>query len=341
MLMTRVRPSWYMASCMALWAIVSALTAVAHSFTGLLLSRFFLGITEAPFYPGALYVLSLFYTRKEIATRMSILYTGALAATAVAGLIAIGIFEMSGLGGITGWRWLFIIQGALTFVVAVASGFILPDEPLKTKWLSEAQRKLAHDRIHNDTVEVRDQSTALKGLWEAVKDVRLWVFVLMQHMHIAAGAYKNFFPTVIQTLGYGRTATLALTCPPYFIAGVTSILWALNSGKRLLFLVSLLLTLVCCKGRMNERTWHITIAKSVAIIGFITACATLNTGARYFAMCLFSIGVYACHSIILGWVAATCGQTKEKKAVSLAVVNTFATLSQIWTAVSFNFLNLQ
>lgn len=87
---------------------------------------------------------------------------------------------------------------------------------------------------------------------------------------------------------------------------------------------------------MNERTWHITIAKCVAIIGFVAACSTLNTGARYFAMCLFSIGVYACHSIILGWVAITCAQTKEKKAVSLAVVNTFATLSQIWTAVSLN-----
>lgn len=89
---------------------------------------------------------------------------------------------------------------------------------------------------------------------------------------------------------------------------------------------------------MNERTWHITIAKSVAIIGFITGCATLNTGGRYVAMCLFSVGVYACHSIILGWAAITCGQTREKKAVSLAVVNTFATLSQIWTAVSLDFL---
>lgn len=236
-----------MASAMALWAVVSALTAVAQNFTGLLLARFFLGITEAPFYPGALYVLSLFYTRKEIATRMSILYTGALAATAVAGLIAIGIFEMSGIGGITGWRWLFIIQGVLTFVVAVAAGFILPDEPLKTKWLSEAQRQLAHDRIHNDTVEVREHSTAFKGLVEAAKDMRLWVFVLMQHMHIAAGAYKNFFPTVIETLGYNRTATLALTCPPYFVAGLTSILWALNSGKQSYLSLSTVLILTCEK----------------------------------------------------------------------------------------------
>lgn len=222
---------------------------MAHDFTGLLLARFFLGLVEAPFYPGALYMLSLFYTRKEIATRMSVLYTGALAATAVAGLIAIGIFEMSGLHGITGWRWLFIVQGALTFVIAVISAFILPDEPLKTKWLSEAQRQLAHDRIHSDTVEVRENSSALTGLWESVKDIRLWVFVLMQHMHIAAGAYKNFFPTVIQTLGYGRTATLALTCPPYFIAGVTSILWALNSGRRTPLLIMLVLI---CSQRPHE-----------------------------------------------------------------------------------------
>lgn len=51
---------------------------------------------------------------------------------------------------------------------------------------------------------------------------------------------------------------------------------------------------------MNERTWHITIAKILAIAGFILACTTGNTGARYFAMCLFASGVYAVNSVILG-----------------------------------------
>lgn len=78
---------------------------------------------------------------------MSILYTGALTATEVAGLIAIGIFEMGGTAGLSGWRWLFIIQGILTFVVSVAAAFVLPDEPLTTKWLSHEQRQLAHSRI--------------------------------------------------------------------------------------------------------------------------------------------------------------------------------------------------
>lgn len=49
MLLNRVRPSRYMGVCMALWAIVSALTALSKDFTGLLLTRFFLGITESPY----------------------------------------------------------------------------------------------------------------------------------------------------------------------------------------------------------------------------------------------------------------------------------------------------
>lgn len=237
MIMTRVRPSWYMGGWMALWAIVSTLTAVAHDFKGLLLTRFFLGVTEAPFYPGALYVLSLFYTRKEIATRISILFTANICGTAFAGLIAIGVFEMSGYSGLSGWRWLFILQGIITFVLAIISIFILPDEPATTKWLSPEERKLAHDRIVKDTVEVKQNQSPWAGLREAAKDRKLWVLVVMQHFHMAASNFKNFFPTIVGTLGYSRNVTLALTCPPYLVSGVIAIAYAWNSG------------------RMNERTW--------------------------------------------------------------------------------------
>jgi hypothetical protein len=130
---------------------------------------------------------------------------------------------------------------------------------------------------------------------------------------------QNFFPTAVETLGFDQRITLVLTCPPYLIAGIISIAWSWSSGK------------------FNERTWHITIAKAVAVFGFVLGCATLNTGAKYFAMCVFSIGTYAVNSIVLGWVSATCGQTKEKKASSLAIVNTIANVSFIWTPVSHSF----
>ena len=71
--------------------------------------RFFLGIVEAPYYPGALYLLSLFYTRKEIATRISIFYSGNMMATSFSGLIAAATFAtIDGAHGLAGWRWLFV-----------------------------------------------------------------------------------------------------------------------------------------------------------------------------------------------------------------------------------------
>ncbi|KAJ9603363.1 hypothetical protein H2200_012141 [Cladophialophora chaetospira] len=313
MLLTRVRPSYYMSFFMALWAVVSTLTALSKNYTGLLLTRFFLGVTEAPYYPGALFMLSIFYTRKEIATRISILYTGNILATAFAGLIALGIFELDGKAGVAGWRWLFICQGIATFIVALGAAFTLPDHPLSTRWLTEAERQLAHDRIERDTVGGKAGTSSFAGLKEAARDPKLWLFAFMQHMHLAANGFKNFFPTAVKTLGFNQTITLVLTCPPYLIAGIISIAWSASSGK------------------FNERTWHITGAKAVAVFGFVLGCATLNTGARYFAMVVFAIGTYAVNSIILGWVGSTCGQTKEKKASSLAIVNTIANASFVWT----------
>ncbi|KAK4506158.1 hypothetical protein PRZ48_004123 [Zasmidium cellare] len=204
--------------------------SITHNFVGLLLTRFFLGICEAPFYPGALYMLSIFYTKKEVATRMSVLFTGSICGVAFAGLIAIGIFEMEGVAGLAGWRWVFILQGIASFGVSVASAFILPDEPTTTWWLSPEERELANDRVARDTVEIRAGTSTWKGLQEACRDYRMWIIVLMQHLHIAASNFKNFFPTIVGTLGFSRNVTLALTCPPYLFAGAVSIAYAWNSG---------------------------------------------------------------------------------------------------------------
>lgn len=216
---------------MALWAVCSTLQGIVHNFTGLFLTRFFLGITEAPFYPGALYLLSIFYTRREIATRMSILFSGSICGNAFGPLIAIGILKMSGVAGLQGWRWIYILQGLITFVVALLSILILPDEPENTRWLSPVQRELAQTRVARDTVEQRANTSTLVGLKGALRDKKLWPLIIIQHLAVAASGFKNFLPTVVQTLGFGRTTTLALTCPPYLVSGAISILWSWSSGE--------------------------------------------------------------------------------------------------------------
>lgn len=179
----------------------------------------------------------------------------------------------------------------------------LPDTPLTTRWLNEEEKQLAHSRLHRDAVDRSGESSTWKGLKDACKDPRVWLFCLMQNLHLSANGFKNFFPSVVQTLGFSRLITLVLTCPPYLIAGFFSIAVSVTSG------------------RYNERTWHITACKAIAILGFALAPATTNTGVRYFAMCVFTIGTYGVNSIVLGWGATVCSQTKEKRAVMIAMVS--------------------
>ncbi|KAM0323837.1 hypothetical protein ACHAQA_008415 [Verticillium albo-atrum] len=310
-----VRPSIYMGVCMMTWAVVSACTALVHNYAGLVAVRFFLGITEAPFYPGALYMLSIFYTRKEIATRLAILYSGNIFATSFSGLIAAAVYNtVSGNHGLAGWKWLFIIEGCVTFGVAIVGMFTLADSPLTTRWLTPEQRQLAHDRMVRDTVGLEESRGAKAGFMQAVRDPRLWALCFIQNMHLSACSFNNFFPTVVGSLGFDRTITLVLTCPPYLVSGVFGYLAGMSSG------------------RYNERTWHITFGMSVAIVGFVISCATMNVPARYISCFLFASGAYSVNSMILGWVSATLGQTQEKKAVSLSIVNVMANASYIYTA---------
>ena len=162
---------------------------------------------------------------------------------------------------------LFIIQGSATGLVAMLAYPFLPDTPLTTRWLTVEERQLAHDRLLRDRVDTTEKGSVFAGLKQAVCDPRVWLFCLAQNLHLSANAFKNFFPSVVQTLGFNRTITLALTCPPYLIAGVFTLVVSWTSGK------------------YNERTWHITGCKAVAILGFALAPATLNTATRYVAMC--------------------------------------------------------
>ncbi|SPO25305.1 related to putative tartrate transporter [Ustilago trichophora] len=310
----KVRPSRWMCCWMMAWAICSGCTALSHDFSGLFVARLLLGIVEAPFYPGALYLLSLFYTRREIATRVAILYSANIVATASSGLIAAATFAtLDKVHGIQGWKWLFIIEAVVTFCVAIVCLYTMPDHPLSTPWLTPAERELAQARIDRDTVGMEPSKGVVAGLGQACKDGRLWVFVVLQNLHLSACGFNSFFPSVVGGLGFNRTLTLVLTCPPYLMSGLFMIVWAVSSGRK------------------NEKTWHITISMLIALVGFIISCVTLNTPARYISCFIFTIGAYAANSVILGWVSATCGQTQEKKAAALSIVNTFGNASFAYT----------
>jgi MFS family permease len=174
------RPSLYLCTCVAIWGVISAATGSVHNATGAILCRFFLGCVEAAFFPGSLYFLSRWYTRKEMQLRVTILNAGNLAAQAFGGLIAAGILSnMEGLRGMAAWRWLFIIEGVITVFFALVCCLILPDYPLTTSWLSEKEKKIANGRLILDaglgSEDPEEHVTSVQGFILAVKDPKVWL----------------------------------------------------------------------------------------------------------------------------------------------------------------------
>lgn len=84
--------------------VISTAQAGAHSFGGLIAARFFLGFAEAPFFPGAIMLMSSWYTRAELAHRISWFYSGSALANAFGGLLGAGVLgNLEGAHGIAGW----------------------------------------------------------------------------------------------------------------------------------------------------------------------------------------------------------------------------------------------
>lgn len=240
MLLTRVRPSLYLATWTALWSCISASTAAATSYSHLLIIRFFLGIAEAPFFPGAVFLLSCYYTRRELAVRTAVLYSGLILATAFSGLLSAAVFSgLNNKHALAGWQWLFIIEGAGSFFVSIIALFVLPDFPGSNtgscRWLfTEEERRISADRIQRDRVtEKKIEGSVWTGLSAAVKDVKTWIFVLMLTMNHSAYGFTNFFPTLVKGMKLGdNTRTLILTAPPFLLATIVAFCVALSSDKR-------------------------------------------------------------------------------------------------------------
>ncbi|KAK7754853.1 hypothetical protein SLS62_003167 [Diatrype stigma] len=253
------KPAVYLPICMIIWGVISAATAAVTSFGGLIAVRFFLGFVEAAYFPGCLYYLSCWYTRKELGLRTAFLYSGALISGAFSGLISAGITgNMNGTRGYSAWQWLFIIEGVVTVGVAAAAYFILPNFPRTTTWLSEEEKALAVWRLEEDIGEDDWIDSEHQSFWKGAKmaftDSKTYVLLVLLTGVVSSGSVTNFFPAVVKTLGYDDVTSLLLTSPPYVLTVITSIINAWHADKT------------------GERYWHVTPA------------ATTSFGLRYFSM---------------------------------------------------------
>ena len=176
------KPALYLPTVMIVWGVISAATAGAQSYGGLVAIRFFLGFVEAAYFAGCLFFLSSWYTRKELGLRTALLYSGALISGAFSGLISAGIKHgLDGARGLRAWRWLFLIEGVITIFIAFCSYFALPNFPRTTTWLTEEERQLAVWRLEEDIGEDdwvnSSQQTFFHGMKLAFQDIKTYILV--------------------------------------------------------------------------------------------------------------------------------------------------------------------
>lgn len=176
------KPAIYLPSVMIGWGIISGATAGVQSYGGLIAVRFCLGFIEAAYFPGCLFCLSSWYTRKELGLRTAMLYSGSLLSGAFSGLISAGITNgLDGAKNLRAWRWLFIIEGAITVIIAFAAFFILPNFPRTTTWLNEEERHLAIWRLEEDIGEDdwngSEKQVFFHGMKLAFQDVKMYILV--------------------------------------------------------------------------------------------------------------------------------------------------------------------
>lgn len=160
--------------------------------------------------------MSSWYTRAELTRRIAWFYSGSSLANMFGGVLGAAILgNLDGDMGLAGWRWLFIVEGTITIGIALIASFFLPNYPATTRWLSEEEKEFAAWRLLADIDEEdeRHSQSVMDGLKLAVKDYRLYLFVLFQHISLLSQTFQYFFPAIVGTLGYGSIDTLWLTAP--------------------------------------------------------------------------------------------------------------------------------
>jgi MFS family permease len=160
------------------WGVTLACHAATHNFIGLLVVRFFLGAAESGVSPGFGLITGMWYRVEEQPLRCGIWFTGNSIAVMIGGLLAYGIAHIQ--NSLDTWKWLFLIYAILTLVFAVLLGLFLPDKPQTAKFLTEAERQGAIERIKANQTGTVNNAISWYQVREALTDYKIWLLFFTQ-----------------------------------------------------------------------------------------------------------------------------------------------------------------
>lgn len=286
-ILKRLRPSVWLSSIMLGWGVITICQGLTRSFAGLVVCRVLLGFFEAGFFPGSIYLISMYYKRHELQLRVNAFFSASILAGAFSGLLAYAIANMSGAAGYPAWRWIFIIEGLCTVFVATCAFFVIPDWPEKAKFLKPEERSALITRLALDTAESKMNTWDTKTTKRIFGDPKIYLGLLMYLGIVNTGYATSFFtPTILTQLNWTAVHAQVMSIPIYIAATICALTVAYHTD------------------RLKRRFPFILLGCFIATIGYaILLCMrTVPVGARYFAIYLITCGGYIAQPVTIVWL---------------------------------------
>ncbi|HEY0295955.1 MAG TPA: MFS transporter [Bordetella sp.] len=226
-LLFRVGARLWLARIMITWGIFSAVMALVvdpYSYYG---ARLLLGLSEAGFFPGVTFFLSSWFPAKY---RTSILAWFLLAiplSSLIGSPLSGSLLYLDGTWGLSGWKWMFLLEGTPTALVGIWALFVLSDSPAKATWLNAQERALITGMLEGEKRE-----KPRKNFAAALSDPRVHLLALIQ-FGFTVGSYGVgiWLPLILKQFLSTPLEIGLVSAIPYIFASVGMLLWARYSDR--------------------------------------------------------------------------------------------------------------
>ncbi|KAF3355087.1 hypothetical protein VDGD_07982 [Verticillium dahliae] len=315
-----IGPDRWIPAQMVLWSLIASTQfwlSGRHSF---LIFRALLGMLQGGFIPDVILYLSYFYKHHELSLRLGFFWTAMSLADIFSALFASGILHMRGVNGQAGWRWLFLIEGLITFVAGVFGFLLMPAGPCQTAswfrgkqgWFSKRQEIIMVNRVLREDpgksgMHNREAITP-QLLWNSLKDFDLWpIYLIGLTFEIPMGPPKLYLTLTLRSLGFDTFQSNLLSIP-YTIGHMIMMLGLTYIGEILkeLSFVS-----------MIGQVWALPLLIFLNIVN----TDEINRWLFYFVIILLLMYPNP-HPIQVGWNSRNSGSVRSRT-VSAACYNMF------------------
>ncbi|MES2207707.1 MAG: MFS transporter [Pseudomonadota bacterium] len=228
-ILSKVGARAWIARIMVTWGIISACMMFVHSVKMFYVLRFLLGVAEAGFFPGIILYLTYWYPAPRRAQIVALFMSAVALAGVIGGPLSGGIMKfLDGQHGLSGWQWLFLIEGIPSVVAGIFIYHYLDDSIHEAQWLTpEEKLLLERNLLHEETIK---EDIPLKIL---LTQRKIWVLSIV-YFALTMGLYGVGFwlPQLIKNMGVHDILNVGLlTSIPYGTAAITMIMIARRSDK--------------------------------------------------------------------------------------------------------------